>query len=94
MLFFAVVFMGGAIDWNVPILGGEQMYQSLKALGRTTELVVYPGEYHEFKTPSHMKDRFERYLAWYGHYVKGDSAPARPAMPRCHVARFCRARSD
>jgi dipeptidyl aminopeptidase/acylaminoacyl peptidase len=73
------LFMGGEIDWNVPILGGEQMYQALRSLGRTTELVVYPGEYHEFKTPSHIKDRLERYLAWYAHYVKGDSAPARPA---------------
>jgi dipeptidyl aminopeptidase/acylaminoacyl peptidase len=73
------LFMGGEIDWNVPILGGEQMYQALKSLGRTTELVVYPGEYHEFKTPSHIKDRLERYLAWYGHYVKGDAAPATPA---------------
>jgi len=72
------LFMGGDSDWNVPILGSEQMYQALKRLGRTTELVVYPGEYHEFKTPSHIKDRLERYLAWYNHYVKGDSAPARP----------------
>jgi dipeptidyl aminopeptidase/acylaminoacyl peptidase len=72
------LFMGGDIDWNVPILGGEQMFQALKRLGRPTELVVYPGEYHEFKTPSHIKDRLERYLAWYGHYVKGDSAPATP----------------
>ena len=72
------LFMGGDIDWNVPILGGEQMYQALKRLGRPTELVVYPGEYHEFKTPSHIKDRLERYLAWYAHYVKGDSTPARP----------------
>jgi len=72
------LFMGGEIDWNVPILGGEQMYQAMKALGRTTELVVYPGEYHEFKTPSHIKDRLERYLAWYGHYVRGSSASARP----------------
>lgn len=72
------LFMGGDIDWNVPILGGEQMYQALKRLGRPTELVVYPGEYHEFKTPSHIKDRLERYLAWYNHYVKGDSAPATP----------------
>jgi dipeptidyl aminopeptidase/acylaminoacyl peptidase len=77
------LFMGGEIDWNVPILGGEQMYQALKRLGRTTELVVYPGEYHEFKTPSHIKDRLERYLAWYGHYVRGDSTPARPqAAPK------------
>ena len=72
------LFMGGEIDWNVPILGGEQMYQALKRLGRATELVVYPGEYHEFKTPSHIKDRLERYLAWYGHFAKGDSSPARP----------------
>jgi dipeptidyl aminopeptidase/acylaminoacyl peptidase len=72
------LFMGGEIDWNVPILGSEQMYQALQSLGRTTELVVYPGEYHEFKAPSHIKDRLERYLAWYAHYVKGDAAPATP----------------
>jgi dipeptidyl aminopeptidase/acylaminoacyl peptidase len=72
------LFMGGEIDWNVPILGGEQMYQALKRLGRTAELVVYPGEYHGFTVPSHIKDRLERYLAWYAHFVKGESTPARP----------------
>jgi dipeptidyl aminopeptidase/acylaminoacyl peptidase len=72
------MFVGGNIDWNVPILGGEQMYQSLKALGRETLLVVYPDEYHGFKTPSHIKDLHERYLAWYAHYVKADGTPARP----------------
>src|SRR5579863_4872557 len=73
------LFMGGDIDWNVPILGGEQMYQALKSLGRETELVVYPGEYHSFKTPSHIKDRLERNLSWYAHYVKADGSAARPA---------------
>jgi dipeptidyl aminopeptidase/acylaminoacyl peptidase len=72
------MFVGGNIDWNVPILGGEQMYISLKALGRDTLLVVYPDEYHGFKTPSHIKDLNERYLAWYAHYVKADGTPARP----------------
>jgi dipeptidyl aminopeptidase/acylaminoacyl peptidase len=75
------LIMGGNIDWNVPIINGEQMYQALKSLGRTVELVVYPDEYHEFSTPSHIKDRLERNLAWYGHYVKGDPAPARPPEP-------------
>src|SRR6266700_3487205 len=70
------LFMGGDIDWNVPILGSEQMYEAMKTLGRTTELVVYPGEYHGFTIPSHIKDRMERFMAWYNHYVKGDSAPA------------------
>jgi len=73
------LLMGGDIDWNVPILGGEQMFQALKRLGRTTELVVYPGEYHEFRAPSHIQDRLQRLLAWFDHYVKGGSAPATPA---------------
>jgi dipeptidyl aminopeptidase/acylaminoacyl peptidase len=73
------LFMGGNIDWNVPILGGEQMYQALKRLGRTTELVVYPDEYHEFSLPSHIQDRLQRDLAWYAHFVKADGTPARPA---------------
>jgi dipeptidyl aminopeptidase/acylaminoacyl peptidase len=72
------LFMGGDIDWNVPIIGGEQMYQALKSLGRETELVVYPGEFHSFKTPSHIKDRLERNLSWYAHYVKADGTPPRP----------------
>jgi dipeptidyl aminopeptidase/acylaminoacyl peptidase len=72
------MFVGGNIDWNVPVLGGEQMYEALKALGRDTLLVVYPDEYHEFKTPSHVKDLNERYLAWYAHYVKADGTPSRP----------------
>jgi dipeptidyl aminopeptidase/acylaminoacyl peptidase len=72
------LIMGGEIDWNVPILNGEQMYQSLKRLGVPTLLVVYPGEYHEFSRPSFIQDRYERYLHWYGHYVKGEG-PAIPA---------------
>jgi dipeptidyl aminopeptidase/acylaminoacyl peptidase len=73
------LFMGGEIDWNVPIIGGEEMYEAMKSLQRETELVVYPGEYHAFKTPSHIKDRLERNLTWYAHYVKQDGTPARPA---------------
>jgi len=76
-----ILFMGGNVDWNVPILGGEQMYQALKRLGVPTELVVYPDESHEFSLPSHIQDRLRRHLAWYAHFVKGDPAPARPAEP-------------
>jgi dipeptidyl aminopeptidase/acylaminoacyl peptidase len=67
-----VLYMGGALDWNVPIIGSEHMYQSLRQLGRTTQLVVYPGEHHGIRKPSYQKDRLERYLAWYGKYVKGE----------------------
>ena len=74
--------MGGDVDWNVPIINGEQMYESLKRLGVPTLLVVYPGQYHEFHRPSFIKDRFQRNLAWFGHYVKGEG----PAIPPEKVA--------
>ena len=64
------LFMGGDKDFNVPIAGSEQMYQSLRTLGVPSELVVYPGEYHVFTRPSFIKDRAERFIAWYARYLK------------------------
>ena len=64
------LFMGGAADFNVPIIGGEQMYQALRSLGVPTELVIYPGQYHGLTLPTYRKDRLERYLAWYDRYLK------------------------
>lgn len=62
--------LGGTDDVNVPILGGEQLYQGLRRLGRDTELIVYPGETHAIRRPSFQKDRYERYIAWYSKYLK------------------------
>jgi dipeptidyl aminopeptidase/acylaminoacyl peptidase len=62
--------MGGDADMNVPILGGQQLYQGLRRLGRETELVIYPGEPHSIRRPSFQQDRYERYLAWYAKYLK------------------------
>ena len=58
------LFLGGDKDFNVPIAGGEQMYQALRTLGVPTQLVVYPGEYHVLTRPSFLVDRSRRYLAW------------------------------
>lgn len=69
------LWMGGEIDWNVPILNSEQMYIAMKRMGRETQLVVYPGQYHSIRKPSYQKDRLERHLAWYEKYVKGISGP-------------------
>ena len=68
------LIVGGEKDWNVPILNSEQLYQALKRIGRTTQLVVYPGEFHGIQTPSYIKDLYERYLDWYGKYVKGSAS--------------------
>jgi dipeptidyl aminopeptidase/acylaminoacyl peptidase len=68
------LFLGGEKDFNVPIAGGEQMYQALRSLGVETQLVVYPGQFHGISTPSYQKDRLERYLAWYAKYLKPPAA--------------------
>ena len=70
-----MMFMGGTSDMNVPLIGGEQMYQALKSLGRPTELVVYPNQFHGFTRPSFIRDRYERWLAWWDKYTK-PTAPA------------------
>ncbi|MEK6687354.1 MAG: S9 family peptidase, partial [Gemmatimonadota bacterium] len=70
------LIMGGEKDWNVPILNSEQLYQALKRLGRTTQLVVYPGQHHGIQKPSYQKDRLQRYLEWYDRYVKTASGNA------------------
>jgi dipeptidyl aminopeptidase/acylaminoacyl peptidase len=64
------LFMGGDKDFNVPIIGGEQMYMALKVLGIPTQLVVYPGQYHILTRPSYIKDRADRILAWYGRFLQ------------------------
>jgi dipeptidyl aminopeptidase/acylaminoacyl peptidase len=64
------LFMGGEKDFNVPLLGGEQMYQALRSLGVESELVIYPNQFHGITIPSYKKDRLERYLAWYDKYLR------------------------
>ncbi len=64
------LFLGGEKDFNVPLVGGENMYQALASLGVPTQLVVYPNSFHGITRPSYQKDRMERYLAWYAKYLK------------------------
>ena len=71
------LFMGGEKDFNVPLVGGDQMYEALRSLGIATQLVVYPASFHGITRPSYQKDRIERYLAWYAKYLK--------AAPDSHV---------
>lgn len=72
------LFLGGEKDFNVPIAGGEQMYQALRSLGVATELVIYPGQFHGLTVPSYQRDRLQRTLDWFQKYLQ----PARPDSAR------------
>lgn len=71
------LFLGGERDFNVPVQGGQQMYQALRSLGIETQLIIYPNEFHGITRPSYVRDRYERYLAWYDKYVKKNPAPVK-----------------
>jgi dipeptidyl aminopeptidase/acylaminoacyl peptidase len=73
------LFLGGDQDFNVPIAGGEQMYEALHTLGVATELVIYPGEHHVLSRPSFVKDLAQRMLAWTDRFLP-------PAMTASHQA--------
>jgi dipeptidyl aminopeptidase/acylaminoacyl peptidase len=64
------LFLGGTEDFNVPLVGGEQMYQALRAVGVDGQLVIYPGQHHVLSLPSYRRDRLARYVAWYDRYLK------------------------
>lgn len=62
--------MAGEKDFNVPAIGSEQMYQALRSIGTPTELIIHPGQYHGITLPSFIKDRFDRYIAWFDKYLQ------------------------
>ena len=73
------LFMGGDKDFNVPLEGGEQMYEALRSVGTPAELIVYPGQFHGFTRPSYIKARYQSWFDWYDKYVRGmEPKPAAP----------------
>ena len=49
------LFLGGDKDFNVPVAGGEQMYEALRTLGVPTELIIYPGPV----SPAHPAELYQ-----------------------------------
>ena len=64
------LFMSSQNDFNVPVIGAEQMYQALRSMGIPTELIIYPNQNHGLVVPSYIKFRFEKHLEWFGRYLK------------------------
>ncbi len=57
--------------------GGEQMVEALRTLGIETQLIVYPGEFHELRRPSFLEDRQDRIAPWFGRYLMRPSTSDR-----------------
>jgi len=64
------IFLGGRIDWNVPILNAELMYQAMQVRGIDAELVVYPDTHHGGWRAEYEQDYLLRVVAWFDRYLK------------------------
>ena len=62
----------GAVDWDQ----GTQFYNYARRAGKQMVLLVYEGEGHGLRQDANRRDYHRRILEWFGHYLKGDPAPA------------------
>ncbi len=62
----------GVVDWDQ----ATEFYNFARRAGKEMVLLVYEGEDHGFRQEPNQKDYHRRILEWFGHYLKGDPAPA------------------
>ena len=75
----------GERDVECPLPQSHEFHHALKALGVTTQMVVYPGEGHMISKAEHRRDLLERTVNWFDRYLgaerKKDSAAERVNQP-------------
>jgi dipeptidyl aminopeptidase/acylaminoacyl peptidase len=62
----------GTVDWDQ----GTEFYNYARRAGKQMVLLVYEGEDHGFRKKANQIDYHRRILEWFGHYLKGEPAPA------------------
>ncbi|MFN5363263.1 MAG: S9 family peptidase [Bacteroidota bacterium] len=63
------LFMASQADFNVPVIGAEQMYQAFKSEGIPTQLIIYPNQHHGISVPSYIIHRFNAHINWFKKYM-------------------------
>lgn len=66
------IFLGGRIDWNVPILNAEFFYQALRVQGIDSQLIVYLGMHHGGWPEAFEKDYLQRIVDWFDSYISDE----------------------
>jgi dipeptidyl aminopeptidase/acylaminoacyl peptidase len=67
-----VLIIHSELDYRCPIEQSEQLYISLKRLGRTTEFVRFPDESHGLSrngSPEHRIERLRKITDWFGRWL-------------------------
>jgi dipeptidyl aminopeptidase/acylaminoacyl peptidase len=68
----ALIFHGEK-DERVPLSQSLETYRTLKRMGATAQLVIYPDQGHGLLTPSYQLDKMRREFAWIEKYLAGNN---------------------
>jgi dipeptidyl aminopeptidase/acylaminoacyl peptidase len=59
----------GEADPRVPIAGAWKFYRTLKAMGKTVELDIYPRGGHVLREPAQQREQMRRNLEWFRKWI-------------------------
>jgi dipeptidyl aminopeptidase/acylaminoacyl peptidase len=59
----------GEADPRVPIAGAWKLYRTLKALGKTVDLEIYPRGGHVLREPMQQREQMRRNLEWFRRWI-------------------------
>lgn len=71
-----LLILQGDNDIRVPKEEAEQVFNLLKAEGRTVDAHYYPAEGHGFSKRENQIDSLRRTVAWFDRYLKGAETPS------------------
>jgi dipeptidyl aminopeptidase/acylaminoacyl peptidase len=63
----------GESDPRVPIAGAWKFYRTLKAMGKTVELEIYPRGGHVLREPMQQREQMRRNLEWFAKWIRTGS---------------------
>jgi dipeptidyl aminopeptidase/acylaminoacyl peptidase len=65
----------GEADPRVPVAGAWKLYRTLKAMGKTVELEIYPRGGHVLREPMQEREQMRRNLEWFTRWIPPTGAP-------------------
>lgn len=73
-----IIFFGTR-DTNVPTEQGWEFFRALKRVGQApVKFILFPGEPHSLRKPSHQKKKMEEEIAWIEKYLFGEEKQEKP----------------
>ncbi len=76
-----VLILHGDDDNNTFLSNSQELYTTMKKMGKTVEFVHYPREEHGFYEPNHLLDAFYRTREWFDRFVKKERVAYRIGVP-------------